>query len=93
MSLTREAMAECKDYLRGLRLQPAFFLASATLRVAENCANLFGQKFFECRLVAACQLATKGDKFETRFLIVSKFRLFIVVSELDFSSLKKKTQR
>lgn len=44
----------------------------------ENCAQLFGQKFFECRLIAACQLSAKADKFESRFAVISKFRLFTI---------------
>ncbi|KAI6179615.1 Carm-PH domain-containing protein [Aphelenchoides besseyi] len=44
----------------------------------ENCAQLFGQKFWECRLAAACQLSTKSDKFESRFIVISKFRLFLM---------------
>ncbi|KAI6234521.1 Carm-PH domain-containing protein [Aphelenchoides fujianensis] len=44
----------------------------------ENCAQLFGQKFWECRLAAACQLSTKAEKFESRFIVISKFRLFLL---------------
>jgi hypothetical protein len=44
----------------------------------ENCTQLFGPKFFECRLIAACQLSAKADKFESRFVVISKFRLFII---------------
>lgn len=43
-----------------------------------NSASLFGQKFWECRFVCSAQLVVKADKHESRFLVVSKFRLFFV---------------
>ncbi|KAI6170504.1 Carm-PH domain-containing protein [Aphelenchoides bicaudatus] len=44
----------------------------------ENCSQLCGQKFVDCRTISACQLSAKADKFENRFAILSKFRLFVI---------------
>lgn len=44
----------------------------------ENCAQFFGQRFFDSRIVAACQLCHKSDKFETRFVAICKYRVFVV---------------
>jgi hypothetical protein len=73
MSLSREAIQEGKEYLRG-----NLFMHFRSSLILENCSQLFGHKFFECRVIAACQLCTKGDKFESRYLVISKFRIFII---------------
>ncbi|CAD5206165.1 unnamed protein product [Bursaphelenchus okinawaensis] len=44
----------------------------------DNSAQMFGQKFFDCRVVSICQLCQKSDKFENRFLAICKYRVFIV---------------
>lgn len=75
MSLSREATQENKDYLKGKLFE--YLLSYYPLR-SENCTSLFGAKFFECRLISACQLSYKADKFETRFLVISKFRIFVI---------------
>ncbi|CAD5208828.1 unnamed protein product [Bursaphelenchus xylophilus] len=44
----------------------------------DNSAQMFGHKFFDCRVVSVCQICQKSDKFETRFLAICKYRVFIV---------------
>ncbi|KAI1714065.1 protein CARMIL [Ditylenchus destructor] len=48
--------------------------------IKEHCATLFGQKFFECRLVKAVQVqsGSKADKFESKFFALAKFRVFLL---------------
>lgn len=53
-------------------------LIISILNFLEHCAAIFGQKFWECRLVRVIQVQLKPEKFETKFLAFSKFRVFIV---------------
>lgn len=43
-----------------------------------NPTNIFGQKFFGTSIVEPIQLLIKPEKYETRFYVISKFRIFIV---------------
>uniref|UniRef100_A0A7E4ZZG2 Carm_PH domain-containing protein n=1 Tax=Panagrellus redivivus TaxID=6233 RepID=A0A7E4ZZG2_PANRE len=53
-------------------------IAEARAYIKENCALLFGKKYWECRTIIHIQYAPKSDKFESRFLAISKFRVFIL---------------
>uniref|UniRef100_F1KRJ3 Leucine-rich repeat-containing protein 16A n=1 Tax=Ascaris suum TaxID=6253 RepID=F1KRJ3_ASCSU len=46
--------------------------------IQEKCSSIFGNKFWDCRLVCGVEYGTKPDKYETRILALSKFRVFIV---------------
>lgn len=53
----------------------------------EHSSFLFGLKFRECRFISSVRVQVKGDKFETKFLTISKFRVFLL-SGKQFSHLK-----
>uniref|UniRef100_A0A914Y306 CARMIL pleckstrin homology domain-containing protein n=1 Tax=Panagrolaimus superbus TaxID=310955 RepID=A0A914Y306_9BILA len=46
--------------------------------IRENCSTLFGKKFWECRSISLIQFSTKSDKYEQKFFVISKFRVFIL---------------
>ncbi|KAL3088061.1 hypothetical protein niasHS_009347 [Heterodera schachtii] len=46
--------------------------------IKENSGALFGQKFWECRLACALLAQQKGDRWESRFMAIAKFRVFIL---------------
>lgn len=48
---------------------------------------VLGNKFFDSRLVVHIELHTKSDKYEWRFLVISKFRLFLLTGK-NANSLK-----
>ncbi|GMR53449.1 hypothetical protein PMAYCL1PPCAC_23644, partial [Pristionchus mayeri] len=48
---------------------------------------VLGNKFFDSRLVVHIELHTKSDKYESRFLVISKFRLFLLTGK-NANSLK-----
>lgn len=39
---------------------------------------MFGQKFWECRHASAVQTHQKNDRWETRFVAIAKFRVFLL---------------
>ncbi|KAF7635023.1 hypothetical protein Mgra_00005621 [Meloidogyne graminicola] len=40
--------------------------------------SVFGQKYWQCRHVSVVQSQQKADKWETRFLAIAKFRVFLI---------------
>ncbi|GMT28346.1 hypothetical protein PFISCL1PPCAC_19643, partial [Pristionchus fissidentatus] len=48
---------------------------------------VLGTKFFDTRLVVHIELSTKSDKYDSRFLVISKFRLFLLTGK-NANSLK-----
>lgn len=44
----------------------------------ENAGSIFGQKFWESRHTCAIQVQLKSDRWETRFLSIAKFRVFLL---------------
>lgn len=76
MSLSRDSIDEIKNFIRGI-----FFLLLKLLKIwifLDNCTSLFGKKFWECRTILDVQFASKTDKYESRFFVISKFRIFIL---------------
>ena len=39
---------------------------------------MFGKKFWECRVIIHTHISSKQDKYEPRFFVISKFRIFIL---------------
>ncbi|CAD6184749.1 unnamed protein product [Caenorhabditis auriculariae] len=46
--------------------------------VQQNPATVLGNKFFDSRLVLHVEASAKSDKFESRILVLSKFRVFFL---------------
>uniref|UniRef100_A0AC35TFJ2 Carm_PH domain-containing protein n=1 Tax=Rhabditophanes sp. KR3021 TaxID=114890 RepID=A0AC35TFJ2_9BILA len=46
--------------------------------IKEHPTSLFGSKYWNVRFVTVLQFSTKQDKIETKFFVISKFRLFIL---------------
>uniref|UniRef100_A0A1I7U4H1 Carm_PH domain-containing protein n=1 Tax=Caenorhabditis tropicalis TaxID=1561998 RepID=A0A1I7U4H1_9PELO len=50
-------------------------------------SQILGNKFFDSRIVCQVDVAHKGDKYEPRIFIISKFRIFLLMGKTT-SSLK-----
>ena len=74
MSLSRDIIDEIKNYIRG----KLYLYTRMNHHLSENCAHLFGKKFWECRTILYTQISSKADKYEPRFFVISKFRVFIL---------------
>lgn len=51
----------------------------------DNVTALFGQKFWECRYASAVIVQQKNDRWESRFLAIAKFRVFILCGKTTLS--------